>query len=147
VIDEAGNNLGIMTKLQAIELAESKELDLVCVSPKMTPPICKIVEWSHFKYERQKKEKENKKRAQKIKEIRFNIKIAENDLERKLNKAREFLSKKFLVKLAIVKKRYTTKEQTDDFQKRILTKLDNYCSIIQVQDKGKNVYILIRAKV
>ena len=65
VIDDAGNQLGIMSRQEALDLSEEKKLDLVCIAPKAEPPVCKILDYGKYKYDQQKKEKEAKKLAEK----------------------------------------------------------------------------------
>lgn len=93
VIDEGGAQLGIFAIRDAIELAESKELDLVEVAPEAKPPVCRIMDYGKFKYREQKKEAEaRKKRSEStIKEIRLRYRTDVGDLETKLKHAREFL--------------------------------------------------------
>jgi len=78
---------------QAIKMAKEQNLDLVEISPKADPPVCKIIDYSKFKYEQKKKQKEIKAKAQKtvIKEIRFGPNTEEHDFNFKLNHAKNFL--------------------------------------------------------
>ena len=62
VIAADGTQLGIMSREEALALSEEKRLDLVCISPKANPPVCKILDYGKYKYELQKKEKEAKKK-------------------------------------------------------------------------------------
>lgn len=85
---------------QAIKMAEDQSLDLVEISPNADPPVCKIIDYSKFKYEQKKKQKEIKAKAQKtvIKEIRFGPNTDEHDFNFKLNHAIKFLSEGAKVK-------------------------------------------------
>ena len=78
---------------QALKMAEERSLDLVEISPKADPPVCKIIDYSKFKYEQKKKQKEIKAKAQKtvIKEIRFGPNTDDHDFNFKLNHAKNFL--------------------------------------------------------
>ena len=78
---------------QALQLAKDQNLDLVEISPKADPPVCKIIDYSKFKYEQKKKQKEIKAKAQKtvIKEIRFGPNTEEHDFNFKLKHAINFL--------------------------------------------------------
>ena len=62
VIDTDGTQMGIMSRQEALDISEEKKLDLVCISPKANPPVCKILDYGKYKYELQKKEKEAKKK-------------------------------------------------------------------------------------
>ena len=75
VIDTDGTQLGIMSRQEALDLAEQKKLDLVCIAPKAAPPVCRILDYGKYKYEMQKREKENRKKQKttQIKEIRLMV--------------------------------------------------------------------------
>ncbi|MEM9896607.1 MAG: translation initiation factor IF-3, partial [Bacteroidota bacterium] len=78
---------------QAIKIAQAQDLDLVEISPNADPPVCKVIDYSKFKYEQKKKQKEIKAKAQKtvIKEIRFGPNTDDHDFNFKLNHAIKFL--------------------------------------------------------
>lgn len=86
--------------MQAIKMAEEQSLDLVEISPNADPPVCKIIDYSKFKYEQKKKQKEIKAKAQKtvIKEIRFGPNTDDHDFEFKLRHAIKFLEEGSKVK-------------------------------------------------
>ena len=81
LIGEDGEQLGIMPTLQALELARSKDLDLVEVAPNVVPPVCRLLDYGRFKYEQTKKEREARKNQKvvELKEVRLRPKIGEND--------------------------------------------------------------------
>ena len=85
--------VGIYDVDKAIELSKEQNLDLVEISPKADPPVCKIIDYSKFKYEQKKKQKEIKSKAAKtvVKEIRFGPNTDEHDFNFKLNHAKKFL--------------------------------------------------------
>ena len=95
LIDETGKKVGVFPSNVALEKAYEKNLDLVCMNAKSRPAVCKIIDFSKFKYEQKIKEKEAKKKQVKIdiKEIQLRPSIAEHDLEVKAKKAREELLK------------------------------------------------------
>jgi len=127
VIDENGNQLGIMTPSDALKLARESNLDLIKVAPMAKPPVCKIIDFGKYKYEITKREKENKKKQKTIdvKEVRLSPNIEEHDLNTKANHARKFLVKGDRVKVALrfrgreMAHRSNGKEIMDDFFKRI----------------------------
>lgn len=110
VIDEEGNQLGVLTKREAIELAQSKELDLVEVSPDAKPPVARIVNWGKYNYQRTKQQQKNRKsiKATELKQMRFGLKIGEHDLAIKLSKVEKFLDNGHKVKISII---YRGREQ------------------------------------
>jgi len=105
VIDKDRTPLGIMKKAEAIELAESQDLDLVLIVAKADPPVARVIDLNKYKYEIQKSEKEmaKKARASRVdtKEVKFKPNIGENDLLIKLNHAQEFLDNGCKVKITI----------------------------------------------
>jgi len=91
LIDEEGKNLGIFPLEEALKKAKEVDLDLILVSPKARPPVCRIMDFGKFKYLQAKKEKKSKKAKSELKEIRLTPKISTHDLEIKLKKIKEFL--------------------------------------------------------
>ena len=93
IIDTDGTQLGIMSREEAMELAENKKLDLVCIAPKAAPPVCKILDYGKYKYELQKKEKEAKKKQKttQVKEIRLSTFIEDHDIMVKAKTGAKFL--------------------------------------------------------
>ena len=103
LIDVDGNQLGIVPIAQAKKIAQEKQLDLVKIAPDAKPPVCKIINYSKYRYEQMKKEKEARKKQKIIvtKEIRISLNIDVHDLEVKIKKASQFLSDGNKVKLSI----------------------------------------------
>jgi translation initiation factor IF-3 len=103
LIGQDGDQLGIKTKQEAIDLAKNANLDLVLVAPNAKPPVCRIMDYGKFRYEQQKKEKEARKNQKVIslKEIRLSPSIEEHDFNTKLKNARKFLEKGDKVKASI----------------------------------------------
>lgn len=103
VIDDDGAKLGEMSSYEANALATSKNLDLYCVAPNLSIPVCKICNFGKLKYEMSKSQKENKKKQSqtKLKEIRIKTGIASNDLNTKARHAIEFLKSGDRVKLSL----------------------------------------------
>jgi translation initiation factor IF-3 len=94
LIDEDGKQLGIVPTPDALRLAREKELDLVEISPKATPPVCKIMDYGKFKYQLAKKAHEARKKSTviQVKEMKLGLKIEEHDLQVKLRHVKEFLT-------------------------------------------------------
>ena len=103
VLSDDGEQLGIISKNEAMQIAEEKGLDLVLMSPDAKPPVAKIMDYGKHKYELEKKKKEARKNQKTIdvKEVKFSCKIAENDIAYKVKHAREFLEKGKHVKLRV----------------------------------------------
>lgn len=110
VIDADGTMLGVISTKEAQDLAYSKDLDLVKISPNANPPVCKITDYKKAIFEQAKKEKEAKKNQKvvSLKEVRLSIKIEEHDLEFKIKNANKFLLEGNKVKASI---RFKGREQ------------------------------------
>ena len=103
LIDENGNQVGVTTLRDAQARADEKKLDLVLMSPQAKPPVTRIMDYGKYKYDQEKKEKENKKRQKnaQLKETRFSLNIEDNDLQTKANQAIKFLNNGDKVKVSI----------------------------------------------
>ena len=103
LIANDGEQLGVMSAREAQKLADEAGLDLVKISPKAKPPVCKIIDYGKYKYEQTRKEKLAKKKQKVIdvKEVRMSPNIDTNDLNTKINHAKKFLSKGARVKLTL----------------------------------------------
>jgi len=103
VLGDDGEQFGIISRSEAMQIAEEKGLDLVLMSPDAKPPVAKIMDYGKHKYELEKKKKEARRNQKKIdvKEVKFSCKIAENDINYKVKHAREFLEKGKHVKLRV----------------------------------------------
>lgn len=101
VLSDSGEQLGIMSTKEAQNLATSKDLDLVMISPNANPPVCRVMDYGKYKYEQARKEKESKKKQKvvNIKEVRLRPGIESNDLNTKANQAIKFLQKGDKVKV------------------------------------------------
>jgi translation initiation factor IF-3 len=104
VIDENGEQLGVMATQDAQRLADERGLDLVEVSPTARPPVCRIMDFGKYKYERNKKLKESKKKQHvvQVKEIKLRPKTEEHDFQFKKRHAEEFLRKGNKVKFTVI---------------------------------------------
>lgn len=103
VIDEDGKQLGILSRQEALQLAEERDLDLVEISPDANPPVCKIVDWGKFNYQRTKQMQKNRKTSKtlEMKQMRFGLKIGAHDLAIKMGKVAKFLDAGHKVKITL----------------------------------------------
>ncbi|CDO01669.1 translation initiation factor IF-3 [Oceanobacillus picturae] len=103
LIDSNGDQLGVKSRQEALEIAQTRNLDLVLVAPNAKPPVCRIMDYGKFRFEQQKKEKEARKKQKiiNVKEVRFTPGIGDHDFETKLKNARKFLEKGDKVKAAV----------------------------------------------
>lgn len=93
VIDETGQNLGTLNTKEAIEIAASKGLDLVEVSPKIEPPICKIMDYGSFKYQKEKQERKAKakQKSTELKTVKLSTRIGDHDMQLRVDRTVKFL--------------------------------------------------------
>lgn len=106
LIDENGKQLGIFNLAEAIQKAKEKNLDLIQVTEKVDPPVCKIMDYGKYLYQQEKKEKESfkKQRGGQLKGIRLSFGISLHDLEIKAHQAKKFLQEKDKIKIEMVLK-------------------------------------------
>ena len=103
VIDEDGGQLGVMPTAKALELAESRGLDLAKIQPMANPPVCKLLDYDKYRYEQSRRERENRKnqRVVDVKEVQLSATIEENDINTKARMAIRFLEAGDKVKVSI----------------------------------------------
>jgi translation initiation factor IF-3 len=104
VIDDEGNQVGMMKTPDAVKFAQERDLDLVEVAPEAKPPVCRVLDYSKYKYEQAQKIKQARKHQQQItiREIKFRPKIAQHDYDTKKHHVERFLRHKDKVKITIM---------------------------------------------
>lgn len=135
VVDQAGEQLGVMPIREALELAEEKQLDLVKIAPQARPPVCKLMDYGKYRFEQTKRDKEAKKnqRIVEIKEVRMSPGIDVNDFNVKVRNAQRFLADGNRVKVAV---RFRGREMAHtDIGKRLLEKFAADCAEVATMDK------------
>ena len=149
VIDDQGNNLGVMSTKEALQLARDRELDLVEVSPNANPPVCRIVDFGKFLYERTKKEKEAKKSQAKVevKEIRLRPKTNEHHRGFKTRDARRWLleNKKVRVTVRFRGREITYPELALEDLKEIAEELSDIANVEQAPAMEGRVMSMLMA--
>ena len=148
MIDEKGENQGIVSISQALEMADSAELDLIEISPQATPPVCKILDYGKYKYEMQKRKAEAKKNQKvvEIKELKLRPMIETHDYEVKLKQAKKFLAEGNKVKFTM---RYKGREMSaNNMGKEILDRLlEDLEGLIKVDQapklEGKQMMMIV----
>jgi len=133
-------------------MAKDQELDLVEISPKADPPVCKIIDYSKFKYEQKKKQKEIKAKAQKtvLKEIRFGPNTDDHDFEFKLKHAKKFLEEGAKVKAYVhfVGRSIVFKDRGEILLLKFIQELAEYAKVDQLPKlEGKRMSIMLTSKV
>lgn len=132
-------------------MASGQDLDLVLISPKAKPPVCRIVDYSKFKYEHKKKQKELKAKAQKtvVKEIRFGPNTDEHDFNFKLKHAENFLQEGAKVKAYVhfVGRTIVYKERGELLLLRFAEALDELAKVEQMPKlEGKRMFLYLAPK-
>ena len=151
VIGPDGAALGIMSSKEALQIAQRENLDLVNISPKAVPPVCKIMNYGKYRFEQAKREKEAKKKQKtvEIKEIRLSLKIDTHDFDTKVNQAKKFLEHGDRVKVAI---RFRGREMAHpELGNATIKRFADACSDVGVIDKlpkmeGRSLIMFISAK-
>lgn len=114
LIDSTGNNVGVMGTRQALELARDTSLDLVEVNSNVNPPICKLMDYGKFQYDKKKAEKA-RPRAISVKEVKLTPQMGESDLQVRLTRAIEFLTKGHIIRVTMeFKKGYQRRQDLGD---------------------------------
>ncbi len=136
---------------KALEMAREQNLDLVEISPKADPPVCKIIDYSKFKYEQKKKQKEIKAKAQKtvVKEIRFGPNTDDHDFEFKLKHAIKFLSEGAKVKAFVhfVGRTIVFKERGEILLLKFAQALEDHGKVEQLPKlEGKRMFLIMSPK-
>lgn len=149
MIDDKGTQVGVLSRDEALAKAKELGVDLVLVAPKANPPVAKIIEFSKFKYQQEKKEQASKKKTspQEVKELRLTPFMAENDRHVRLERARDFLKNGDKVRLTVwFKGRQITKKQFGyDILKAAVTGLQDVGAPEQEpRFRGRNLEILIK---
>jgi len=151
LIDDDGNQVGILSIIDALSMAASRHLDLVEVSPNVTPPVCRIMDYGKFKYQQSKKKQEAKKKQAtiQIKEVKLRQKTEEHDIQTKLKKVIAFLSEGNRVKISIIfrGREITHTDRGEELMQRIISAAEE---VGQIESgpmmEGRALVLLLSAK-
>ncbi|WP_042223267.1 translation initiation factor IF-3 [Oceanobacillus manasiensis] len=148
LIDSNGDQLGVKSRQEALEIAQTRNLDLVLVAPNEKPPVCRIMDFGKFRFEQQKKEKEARKKQKiiNVKEVRFTPGIGDHDFETKLKNARKFLEKGDKVKAAVRfrGRAITHKELGREVLDRFAEEVKDIATIeTKPKMEGRNMFMMI----
>ena len=151
LIDNDGNQLGIMSAMEANKLAKEANLDLVKIAPKAKPPVCKIIDYNKYKYDLAKRERQARKnqKTTDLKEVRISPNIEEHDLNTKVNMARRFIENGDKVKVTLrfrgreIAHRSSSKSVLDDFYEKLkdIAEIDK-----PVKSEGRNMTMFLSEK-
>ncbi len=148
VVDENGDQLGIMKREIALQMAEEQEKDLVEIAPQAKPPVCKIIDYGKYQYELQKREKLQKKaqQNQQMKEIRFKWRTDTHDFNFKVRHAREFIAEGNKVKVSVMfrGREITHQDIGRELLERFIEAVKDIAKVDQnVQPEGRTISIVV----
>lgn len=151
LIDTDGKQLGIMSPKEALRLAEEKDLDLVLVSDKADPPVCRIMDYGKFKFEKEKKEREARKKQHiaEIKEVKFRYNIGEHDYNVRLRSAQQFMADGDKVKATVMLRGREAQhaELGEELLRRLFEDLKEVAEMQQAPRKeGRNITMILSPK-
>lgn len=151
VIGADGEQLGILSRTDALKAAEDAGLDLVEISPNAAPPVAKVVDWGKYQYQKMKEQQKNRKssKVSELKQMRFGLKIGSGDLEIKLRKIRGFLEAGHKVRIQIFYRgrEMAHKELGYVMIDKIVALLEDDAILEQKpQMAGRNLSIVVRSK-
>ncbi|SDN06136.1 translation initiation factor IF-3 [Sediminibacillus halophilus] len=148
LIDSNGDQLGVKSRQEALDIAQTRNLDLVLVAPNAKPPVCRIMDYGKYRFEQQKKDKEARKKQKviNVKEVRLSPGIEEHDFNTKLRNARKFLEKGDKVKASI---RFRGRAITHkELGQEVLEKMAEECkdiSTVETKPKmeGRSMFLML----
>lgn len=151
VVGDQGEQLGVMSPREAMEIANERHLDLVEIAPTAKPPVCRIMDYGKYRYEQQKREKEAKKKQKVIdvKEVKFRPGIEDHDFEVKLKNAMRFLSDGDKVKCTIMfrGRELTHPELGEVLLDRVAEKLKDVAVVARKSKlEGRNMVMIVDPK-
>jgi translation initiation factor IF-3 len=150
-IDSDGAQLGIMTPSEALRIAEEKDLDLVLVSESADPPVCRIIDYGKFKFEKEKKEREAKKKqhSAEVKEVKMRYTIEAHDYQVRLKNASRFLKDGDKVKATVMfrGREIQHADMAESLLKRMATDLQEIAEVQQEPKReGRSMMMLLSPK-
>jgi len=151
VVDSDGKQLGVIDRLKALEIASQRELDLVLVSEKANPPVCRIMDYGKYKFEQEKKAKEARKKSHQTEviEVKMRYKIDKHDYDVRIGQATKFLKSGDKVKCTVI---FRGREiQHSNLAETLLLKMANDIeeqSEVQQKPKreGRNMIMILRPR-
>lgn len=147
LLDEEGKQIGVISKIEALQKAKELDLDVVEIAPKAVPPVAKLIDYKKFKYQEQKKERESKKNQKNvgIKEIRLRPFIGQHDFDTRVTQAKSFLEEGNQVKINVFFKgrEITRKEFGFNVIKRFLTNLESIKVVKEPHMEGKALVVMV----
>ncbi|MGK7873964.1 MAG: translation initiation factor IF-3 [Xenococcaceae cyanobacterium] len=149
VIDTDSSQLGILSREEALSIAEEQGLDLVLVNEREDPPVCRIMDYGKYKYEREKKNRKKKQHTVDVKEVKMRYKIDEHDYHVRVNHAERFLKSGDKVKATITFRGREIQHANlaEELLKRMAADLKEVAEVQQAPKReGRNMMMLLSPK-
>lgn len=147
LLDEEGKQIGIVSRIEALQKAKELDVDVVEVAPKATPPVAKLIDFKKFKYLEAKKDRESRKNQKNVgvKEVRLRPFIGQHDFDTRLNKAKEFLADGNQLKVNVFfrGREITKKEFGYTVMKRFLGGLENVKVVREPHMEGRVLVAMV----
>lgn len=141
LLDEEGKQVGVVSKIEALQKAKELGIDVVEIAPNATPPVAKLIDFKKFKYQEQKKERESKKNQKNVgvKEVRLRPFIGQHDFDTRLAQAQDWIQEGNQIKINVVFKgrEITRKEFGNDVMKRFIDAMDSAKLVREPHLEGK----------
>jgi translation initiation factor IF-3 len=151
LIDHDGTQLGILSPREAMQLAEERDLDLVLVSDKADPPVCRIIDYGKYKFEQEKRAREARKRQHnaEVKEVKMRYKIDDHDYNVRVKSAQRFLKSGDKVKATVMFRGREIQhvDLAEELLKRMAKDLEDVAEVQQTPKReGRNMMMLLSPK-
>lgn len=150
IIDQDGNQVGVVPTVEGIRMAHEVGLDLVEVAPQSDPPVCRIMDFGKYKYKQKKRDHQAKKKshASEVKEIRLKPKINSHDLDTKIRQAEEFIEEGYRVRINMMMKgrENTHVEIAEQVMEDFAVKMGDKVKVTKMPPENKRLMMLIVRK-
>lgn len=147
LLDETGKQIGVVTKIEALQKAKELGIDVVEIAPNAKPPVAKLIDFKKFKYQEAKKERESRKSARHVgvKEVRLRPFIGQHDFDTRLKQGKEFLEEGNQLKVSLFfrGREITRKEFGFDVMKRFIASLGSVKVVREPHMEGKTLVAMI----
>ena len=147
LLDEEGKQIGVVSKLEALQMAKEKGIDVVEIAASAKPPVAKLIDFKKFKYQEAKKDRESRKSQKNVgvKEIRLRPFIGQHDFDTRLKRAKEFIDNGNQVKLSLFfrGREITRKQFGFDVMKRFIEALNGAKVVREPRLEGKQLVAMV----
>lgn len=147
LLDEDGKQIGVVSKLEALQKAKELNLDVVEIAPNANPPVAKLIDYKKFKYQEAKKERESRKSQKNVgvKEVRLRPFIGQHDFDTRKTKAQEFLAEGNQVKISVFfrGREITRKQFGFEVMNRFIDALEGVRTVREPHMEGRTLAAMV----